>query len=36
LIQEGIYLSHQLGREVSSEEIVTMSVSKALDIPNLY
>lgn len=36
LIQEGIYLSNQLGREVSAEEIRNLSVSKALDIPNLY
>ena len=34
-VQEGIYFSEQLGREVTSEEIEAMSVSKALEIPNL-
>lgn len=36
LIQEGIYLSQKLGREVSADEIRSLSVSKALNIPNLY
>jgi predicted dehydrogenase len=36
LIQEGIYFSHALGREVYADEIRSMSVSKALDIPNLF
>lgn len=35
LVQEGIYFSQQLGREVTAEEIRTRSVSKALEIPNL-
>lgn len=35
LIQEGIYLSTKLNREVTAEEIEKMSVSKALEIPNL-
>lgn len=35
LVQEGIYLSERLGREVTAEEIESMSVSKALEIPNL-
>lgn len=34
-IQEGIYLSTKLNREVTAEEIEQMSVSKALEIPNL-
>ena len=34
-VQEGIYFSEMLGREVTAEEIETMSVSKALEIPNL-
>jgi hypothetical protein len=34
-VQEGIYIASRLGREVSAEEIVTHSVSRALDIPNL-
>ena len=34
-IQEGIYLSTKLNREVTAEEIAAMSVSKALEIPNL-
>ena len=36
LIQEGIYLSAALRREVTADEIRNMSVSKALEIPNLY
>ena len=36
LLQEGIYLSHRLGREVTAEEIRSMSVSKAIEVPNLY
>ena len=36
LLQEGIYLSHALGREVTADEIRTMSVSKAIEVPNLY
>jgi predicted dehydrogenase len=36
LIQEGIYLSTALGREVTADEIRKLSVSKALKIPNLY
>lgn len=35
LIQEGIYLSSRLGREVTADEIRAMSESKALEIPNL-
>jgi len=34
-IQEGIYMSEKLGREVTADEIITMSKSKALEIPNL-
>ena len=34
-VQEGIYFSEKLGREVTAEEIENMSVSKALEIPNL-
>lgn len=36
LLQEGIYLSNALGREVTADEIRSMSVSKSIDIPNLY
>jgi predicted dehydrogenase len=36
LIQEGIYISKLLGREVTADEIRKLSVSKALKIPNLY
>lgn len=36
LIQEGIYLSNQLQREVTAEEVAAKSQSKALEIPNLY
>ncbi len=36
LIQEGIYISNSIGREVTADEIKKMSVSKALEIPNLY
>jgi predicted dehydrogenase len=36
LLQEGIYLSNRLGREVTADEIRAMSVSKAIEIPNLY
>lgn len=35
LIQEGIYMSTALGREVTADEIRSMSKSKALTIPNL-
>lgn len=35
LVQEGIYLSKKLGREVTADEIKAMSKSIALDIPNL-
>ena len=35
LLQEGIYLAEQLGREVTVDEIKSLSVSKALEIPNL-
>jgi predicted dehydrogenase len=35
LIQEGIYMSNALGREVTSAEIKEMTKSKALVIPNL-
>lgn len=35
LIQEGIYISTALGREVTADEIRSMSKSKALEIPNL-
>ncbi len=34
-VQEGIYFSEKLGREVTAEEIDALSVSKALEIPNL-
>lgn len=34
-IQEGIYMSERLGREVKADEITELSVSKALEIPNL-
>lgn len=34
-IQEGVYLSTALGREVTADEIVALSKSKALEIPNL-
>ncbi len=34
-LQEGIYFSEKLGREVTSEEIEKLSVSRALEIPNL-
>jgi len=34
-VQEGIYFSERLGREVTAEEIEKMSVSSALEIPNL-
>jgi predicted dehydrogenase len=34
-VQEGIYFSAKLGREVTAEEIEAMSTSKALEIPNL-
>lgn len=36
LLQEGIYISEQLGREVTAEEIKALSRSHALDIPNLH
>lgn len=36
LVQEGIYLSNELSREVTADEIRAMSKSKALEIPNLY
>lgn len=35
LIQEGIYLSSKLGREVTSDEVKQMSISAAREIPNL-
>ncbi|MGI6743247.1 MAG: Gfo/Idh/MocA family protein [Eubacteriales bacterium] len=35
LVQEGIYISTRLGREVTSEEIAKYSVSTALEVPNL-
>ena len=34
-VQEGIYFSEKLGREVTAAEIEKLSVSKALEIPNL-
>lgn len=34
-VQEGIYFSERLSREVTADEIETLSVSKALEIPNL-
>lgn len=34
-VQEGIYFSQKLGREVTAEEIEQLSESKALEIPNL-
>ncbi|MBP8990239.1 MAG: Gfo/Idh/MocA family oxidoreductase [Clostridia bacterium] len=36
LLQEGIYLAEQLGREVTADEIEAMSQSRALEVPNLY
>ncbi len=35
LVQEGIYISNRLGREVTAEEIAQHSVSTALEVPNL-
>lgn len=35
LVQEGIYISEKLGREVTADEIRALSVSKAVTIPNL-
>jgi hypothetical protein len=35
LIQEGIYISTKLNREVTVDEINKLSQSKALEIPNL-
>ena len=35
LLQEGIYISTRLGREVTADEIAEYSVSKAIDVPNL-
>ena len=34
-LQEGIYFSERLGREVTSDEIESLTESKALEIPNL-
>ena len=34
-VQEGIYFSERLGREVTADEIEEMTESKALEIPNL-
>lgn len=34
-VQEGIYFSSKLGREVTADEIENLSESKALEIPNL-
>jgi predicted dehydrogenase len=34
-VQEGIYFSERLGREVTADEIEALSESKALEIPNL-
>lgn len=34
-VQEGIYFSQKLGREVTAQEIEELSVSKALVLPNL-
>ncbi len=34
-IQEGIYISNSLNREVTADEVVQLSKSKALEIPNL-
>ena len=34
-VQEGIYLSERLGREIAAEEIEARSVSRALVLPNL-
>jgi hypothetical protein len=31
LITEGVYLSSELGREVTAEEVETRSISRALD-----
>jgi hypothetical protein len=36
LLQEGIYLSTSLGREITADEIRALSVSKAIEVPNLY
>ncbi len=35
LIQEGIFLSGKLGREVTVDEVKTLSVSKSRNVPNL-
>jgi predicted dehydrogenase len=35
LVQEGIYISNNLGREVSADEVRSLSKSRALEIPNL-
>lgn len=35
LVQEGIYISTRLNREVTAEEIAKYSVSTALEVPNL-
>ena len=35
LLQEGIYLSQQQGRELTADEIRTLSVSTRLTLPNL-
>lgn len=35
LLEEGIYLSAKLGREVTADEIRAMSVSTAGEVPNL-
>jgi len=35
LLQEGIFLSDKLGREITADEIRTLSKSTAIDVPNL-
>ena len=35
LLQEGIFLSDKLGREITADEIKTLSKSTAIDVPNL-
>lgn len=36
LVQEGILLSGQLGRELTADEIKSMSKSTAIEVPNLF
>lgn len=36
LVQEGIYISSAMGREISADEIRETSKTSAIEIPNLY